>query len=206
MYISFVRLGAIALSFVCLCAPASANVAMNFTTGFTSAGNPAPNTVHGWQFNVTTTINVTHLGLWDMTLDGFSQDYPIGMYRLSDGQLLTSGTMNTGTGDMVDTWFRYIDTPDVVLSPGEDYVVAYFAQNVGFDPLVYVTPNETFSPEINFVTSRWNDNAGWLFLPGIIVADDRIGPNFMYEVVSVPGPGALALFGLAGVVRRRRRR
>ena len=70
------------------------------------AGTPTPDSGHGWQFDVNGPIVVTHLGLFDDDDDGFSIDFPIGLFRLSDEVLLTSGTMSAGIGDALLDHFR----------------------------------------------------------------------------------------------------
>ncbi len=76
-------------------APAHAEIAVSITGG--GGGTPVADSVHGWEFTVNTDIILTHLGLYDLDLDGFSDDHDIGLFRLGDGMLLTSGTINLVT-------------------------------------------------------------------------------------------------------------
>src|SRR5215475_3194945 len=64
-------------------------------------GYPDAYSLHGWQFVANQAIWVTHLGLFDQLSDGFPADHPIGLFRLSDSLLLTSGTIHQGTGDLL---------------------------------------------------------------------------------------------------------
>jgi len=91
---------------------------------------PVEDSSHGWEFQVNAAITVTRLGLWDMDGLGLFESHDLGLYRISDGALLTSGTLSAGTvNDLVDG-FRYIDTVDVLLSTSESYVIAFHSSRV----------------------------------------------------------------------------
>ena len=160
-------------------APVNADVAVSITGGAIAA--IVADSVHGWKFTVNENITLTHLGLWDQDEDGLDGDHPIGLFRLSDGALLTSGTMSAGTGDALLGGFRYIDVADVPLAPGEDYVLSYYNELVGTDNIVFDATGEVFAPEVNWVQGRFGGNAGGLILPLGEGTDDRYGPNFQFE-------------------------
>ena len=181
-------------------APAHADIAVSITGG--TGGTPVADSVQGWEFTVNTNILLTHLGLYDLDLDGFILAHDIGLFRVSDGALLASGTMSAGTGDPLIDNFRYIDVVDVPLVTGENYVLSYYSATGSGDFVVTNGEGEVFAPEINWVTGRWGAGAGGLILPPNSTGDDRYGPNFQF----VPTPGAIFLFAVAGLAARRRRR
>jgi hypothetical protein len=96
---------------------ALANVALE-VSGPVGTDTPSGGSSHGWEFVANGPITVTQLGLFDYNNDGFQFDRPIGLFRVSDAALLTSGTIHAGTVDMLLAGFRYVDTPDVTLVPG----------------------------------------------------------------------------------------
>lgn len=181
-------------------APAHADVAVSITGG--QGGTRVADSVHGWEFTVNTDITLTHLGLYDRELDGFVHDHPIGLFRVSDGALLTSGTMSAGAGDPLIANFRYIDVADVALSTTENYVLSYYSAEEFGDFVVTDPKGEVFAPEVNWISGRFGGNAGGLIIPPNSTGDDRYGPNFQF----VPTPGAIFLFAVAGLAARRRRR
>ena len=130
-------------------APAHADIAVSITEG--SGGTPADDSVHGWEFTVNSDIILTHLGLYDRDLDGFFNDHDIGLFRLSDGALLASGTMSAGAGDPLIDNFRYIDVADVPLLTTENYVLSYYTAFDSGDFVVTNATGEVFAPEVNWI-------------------------------------------------------
>jgi hypothetical protein len=129
-------------------------------------------------------------------------DYPIGLYRLSDSKLLTTGLVHAGVGDTLIERFRYVDTPDVRLEVGRDYVIAWYTTGAsmgGVDwmfsalPTVFaIDPVITRSPhtrvQLPFMSS------GGLAMPTLIATDHKVGPNFLF----VPEPSAVVVGAIAG--------
>ena len=66
-------------------------------TGSGDGGTPAAGTSHGWTFTANQNLWITDLGLYDSNDDGFDITHDIGLFRESDGLLLTSGTLSSGT-------------------------------------------------------------------------------------------------------------
>ena len=87
--------------------------------------------MHGWEFTAYKSIFVTHLGLFDDNDDGLRLDYPIGLFAVDPPQLLVSGTVHAGTEDTLIDRFRYVDTPDLRLHVGREYLIAYHTPAVG---------------------------------------------------------------------------
>ncbi len=191
-----------------MAAPAHADIALSLTDLSGPFAMPFADTSNGWEFTVNTAITLTHLGFFDSDLDGLAFDHPIGLYRVSDGALLTSGTMSAGEVDPLTGNFRYIDVADVELSTDENYVLAVYSVQDLWPPDYWMMrlTDEVWAPEINYLGSLWSEpGAGGLILPPNEASGmnpDRIGPNFKF----IPAPGAICLFALAGLAARRRRR
>lgn len=153
---------------------------------------PGSDTVHGWEFSVNSQVIVTHLGLFDDNGDGLGTEHPIGVFRIGDSQLLSSGVLSAGSSDTLVDSFRYVDTPDVVLEPGELYVVAFYSSQPLSDRLyAEVTPPISVHQLVNFVSEgRSAFLTGGLVLPTTIQPDSRIGPNFLFQV---PEPSTIVL-------------
>ena len=91
---------------------------------------PQGGTIHGWSFEVSTPVLVTHLGLYDSFQDGFAAEHPVGLWK-SDGGLLADVTMQAGTSNPLTDWFRFaaIDLPDQpILVPGITYVLGFYTE------------------------------------------------------------------------------
>jgi len=194
-----------------VCGPTFADTAVDFNLAGSVWGSPIGGSNHGWQFTVNQGITVSHLGLYDYPPDGFSADHPIGLWRLNDGTLLTSGTMHAGTVDPLTNHFRYIDVPDVQLSIGVNYVIGYYSYSDNSDKAITKAAGLQVSPAINLVVSRW-DTSGQFQMPMNITPDedefgdpqpnpDAFGPNFKFEV---PEPMTLLLLSLGGLLLHRR--
>ena len=80
----------------------------------------------GWGFSVTAQQSVSELGYYDFEQNGLISDHEVGLFRVSDMNLLTSGIVTTG--DPLDGYFRYTNVESILLNPGELYFIA------GFDP------------------------------------------------------------------------
>ena len=183
-----------------------ANVALEVTG--TPVESPSANSNHGWEFVANSPITVSRLGLYDYNNDGFEIDREIGLFRLSDSALLTSGTIHAGTVDTLIDGFRYIDTPDVTLAAGSSYMVTFFSAASGYNDLFFggftVPTTMTVDPAITYVQAYWGWPEATFGIPGHPTTDPRIGPNFLFNegTPAVPAPGAILLAGIgAGLVR-----
>lgn len=189
--------------------PILADVAVSFS-GYSDIGWPVAGSNHGWQFTVNEPIVVTHLGLFDeYTADGFEIEHPIGIWRLSDSELLASGTMSVGTVDPLLDDFRYIDIPDIALSVAVDYVIGFYSVSSLADKVILKADDLQVDPAINIVVRRWDGSGGFQmpaniyeWQPGEPYAPDCFGPNFQF----IPEPATVLLLALGGLTLLRRHR
>lgn len=159
--------------------PGDPDIAVSISGG-DSFGTPIGYSVHGWEFTLNSDIILTHLGLYDHDLDGFILDHDIGVFRLSDGALLTTGTMSVGTGDPLIDNFRYINVADVPLVTTENYVLSNYTALPDGDVAVDDATDEVFAPEVNWISGRWGVDVGGLIIPPNSTTADRYGPNFQF--------------------------
>jgi hypothetical protein len=179
-------------------------------------GSPNAGISHGWEFTVNQTIEVTHLGMVDvgpagyppgLNQDGFQIAHPLGIFRISDGALLTSGAVSPGTGDELIGYARYVPVPHVLLTPGESYVMTMYSATADFPQVDFISiwmSAISPAPEINYVVGRYSDPSAELKLPENIhgLPNAFFGPNFLFVV---PEPAGILLMAIAGVLIRRRR-
>ena len=202
----------------------SAAIAFSVVWGIAGAGTAEPvlsivsgapggyavqNSTHGWRFTANSPIVVTHLGLFDDNTDGFRTDHPIGIFN-SGGALLTSGIVHAGTGDALIDRFRYVDTPDLQLVTGRQYVIAWYTDILAPSSSDYwftqISDGEfSVSPVITRIPNRLSKGStGGLTLPTtVIVNDEAIGANFLF---AVPEASSLALLAIGCAVIPIRRR
>lgn len=176
----------------------------------TGDGSNDNNWTLGWQFSVSSTINVTALGVYDSGQNGLAESHAIGIWN-SSGSLLASLTIAAGGGTL-DNYFRFQNlTTALNIGPG-NYVVG---ARMGSEN--YISSQNgaviTTAPGITFIQDRYINSAS-LALPtstDVGTAAGWFGANFQFtEVSAVPEPstyiaGALLLlpFG-AHTIRRLR--
>ena len=192
---------------------AHAEIAVEILSGASDNVFPSGGTTHGWQFSVTASIEVTHLGLYDRFLDGFALAHPVGLWD-DEGVALAQDVLGPGTGDLLIDNFRYADITDntapggqgVILSPGVTYTVGFYtATFVQSDGMVIFNGFHTINPLINYVGFGVSDFTAGLQMPtGPNPGFHRFGPNLQFNVV--PAAGAAALLVTLPFTRRARTR
>ena len=168
------------------------------TTGAT--GTNSDQTV-GWAFDVNTDITVTSLQWFDDNGDGLTISHEVAIWT-DTGVQLTKAVIPAGTAALLrDGQWRTVKIPELTLSAGQRYVIGGFN---GFNAVDRIAAGVTQSvvPEISWVESRFSGINGILEIPiGISLFNGIYGPSFQ-----IPGPPALPLLGLAGLMGTRRRR
>jgi hypothetical protein len=165
--------------------------------------------LYGWEFSVGSSIQVVRLGVGDQNSDGLAIAHDVGIFRVSDGQLLASATVPAGTSGILDNGFRYVDLgTSLLLTPGE-YAIAMTMPQGNADLQLILANSVTTASPVTWVTSRF-DAGSVLALPTLQGAfnDGMFGPNFQFQAAAaVPEPATLAVFGAvaAGAFGVRRR-
>ncbi|VAV99745.1 hypothetical protein MNBD_ALPHA02-29 [hydrothermal vent metagenome] len=200
----------IGLSFVSL---ATQNAAAIPVPAWTTINGNGVQSFQNWSFGQrftvgTQNITVTSLGAYDYLGDGFSNNFgiPVGIFRESDGALLTN--KNVLETDTLEGNFRFTDITSLMLMANTEYRVV--AQTFGnlYNTAVF---NWTVNPAITL------GNYGYCQSSMLVKCDDITGndiiwmANFKFttgNMATVPEPAPLAILGLGliglGLARRRR--
>lgn len=161
-------------------------------------------------------IQVTQLGYWDSGADGIvsAAGIEVGIYRVSDQQLVTSGTIPTGAEANLENGFRWITLGSAVtLDAGAQYVVAAFKGTPSDVQKLVITSEVTVHSGVTLQGAYYNFTADPLTLhyPDLVDtlwpgAEGNIGANFQFNVVPEPqtmlGAAGLGLMLFAAWRRR----
>lgn len=186
-------------------------VAVSIDVGANPLGQSVNTQTLGWDFTTTEPIIVTQLGLFDAGLNGFAESHRIGIWTIS-GTLLVDGTVSAGTGNPLLDQFRYVQVPEILLTPGS-YVIG--AQYTAFsaDQLPTAVDSVLSDPRIVFSGPRFGLGASFPF-PNVDQGpgNNHFGPNFQFReagaVVPEPSTVLLLIVGIVSVwagrcIRRR---
>ena len=159
----------------------------------------------GYNFDVTSPFTVTYLGFWDDGGNGLSESHQIGLWD-PFGNLLATGTVDAGTGNLLVDSHRLVSIAPITLSIGAGYRVA---AETGYENFNW-GGTLTDAPGIVYTSSAWCYGAA-LQDPTCGYADGSngyFGGNFAGLESSVPEPASIALLatGLVGVFGAARRR
>jgi hypothetical protein len=173
----------------------------------------------GWEFSVSTPINVLSLGVLGKA-GSFNTPHEVGIFRVSDGALLTSTVVTNASALDTLSSFRYQSVTSTLLSAGENYRIGAL-----FTPGASAITDRYSIDCTSFVNAGAITYVGGRFLPSSVLsnptsvdpdplAKSYFSANFRFEPVSAttaPEPGTLALIAVGGVglatrLRLRRRK
>jgi len=168
---------------------------MDFSGGQQFSVGSFPNV--GWQFNVTTTVTLTALGIMDIGPNGLTDQHQVGLWN--DGGTLLAQTTITNASTVVASAYgsgRWLfnDIAAQILAPGT-YVVGAFYPTTA-DQVIGSATGFTTVPQITFAASR-TSNTNSFAQPGVygLVEPGVFGPNFQVSA-AVPEPASLLLLGV----------
>jgi hypothetical protein len=162
----------------------------------------------GFEFTANSAITVTQLGLFDGLQDELRDSHAVGLWD-SNGNLLVSTVIPSGTVATLNDKFRFVPVTPTHLVAGQNYLIGAVFPSTNLDDLLFPGDAIGFAtaPEISFVQTRFAFGATLSFPAG--VNGDMpayFGPNFQFA--SVPEPATFGLLGLAlaglGFSRRKR--
>jgi Domain of unknown function (DUF4082) len=161
------------------------------------------NVTVGFQFTANANLTINALGFYDHNQDGLTTSHDVGIFD-TNGTLLNSTSVSSGTAGALDGKFRYAAVPSFTLTSGQSYIIAGLANgqdgytygNVGTtilglttNPTISISPLASlflYAPSFSFPT----DNYGYDLYPMV---------NFKFEepsISSVPLPAAFPLLGI----------
>jgi len=171
------------------------------------AGSDDRDFMIGWEFSVSTPVQITGLAYWDEEEDGLGEAHRVGVFDSATGSLLVDAVVPAGAGAPLLDGYRY--TPTSYLLPVGRYVVG--GQQGSDVDRVLLGGNSTITwPGITFVQHRELPTSSFVMPTNASSSVGLFGPNLIVGE-PIPEPGTLALLGagllsLAGLARIRRRK
>lgn len=110
----------------------------------------------GWEFTVSTPVEVTALGQWDRDGNGLSNPATIALFDKDTEVLLRTATVEAGQGPTLENQFRLADLDEPLpLQPGKSYLIASNVGDTVFrtDGFGGVSSEITSAPEVEIL--RW---------------------------------------------------
>jgi len=171
-----------------------------FGTQTRPIGNGGGGITVGFQFTLTSSIEVTELGLWDQDGAPLTISHEIGLWS-STGTLLDSATVGSGTsGTLVDGEFRFVAATPLTLAAG-----TYDLGEGSADTFIDFSNSGNASGVIPFVSAvstssaAYTSSAPFGFPGGPVGGNGYVGPNLEFTAVSAPEPSSLATLSLVGM-------
>jgi hypothetical protein len=173
-------------------------------TGGVSVSDPRTFMV-GWQFSVSSALQVDGLSYWDANGDGLVESHQVAIFN-SAGVSLVSAIIPSGTGSTLVSGFRTVAV-SFLLTPGT-YVIGGQSPS-GSDATLIEATSVTTVPGVTYLQERELNTSAFVVPTANAPGTERgiFGPNF--TVTATPEPGSLSLMFAAGIgvlaaFRRRR--
>lgn len=157
----------------------------------------------GMNFDVLSSINVTHLGAFDSLQNGFSSEIKVGVFDRNTKTLVTEVAFFNGTNNVLIGQSRFVDIVDVELGIGNYLIVAQGFNETDRNGTAFfggsIPTVNTGNGLISFVgEASYGDQQDFEY--PLMVDEFRANRydagTFQYEAVSnVPVPAAMWLFG-----------
>ena len=180
--------------------------AVSFTNA-TFVADAAPYSL-GWDFTLNQDVLVTHLGYYDRGNNGLVQNHHVGIFRVSDQQLLVSNTVFTtdplAVGDAPEGFYRYHDIADFLLTTGITYrIVATTSSSDGYAYDGY--QGFASHPALATVGNGYWRSTVDLEFPSNLNGPIYAGPNMLLDAIPEPASVGLLAVGALLVFRHARR-
>lgn len=180
-------------------------VESTYNPGGTYYSMPIDST-YGWRFAVgDTPISVTHLGYFDVGLDGLNDSHMVGIWD-STGTLMTQATVPSGTDGTLVGSYRFTLAAPATLDANTTYFIGGHSPSASDTVIAFESP-QIYADEISYQTATYSQVTGFSSPDTAFSGSHGVfGPNFQFT--PVPEPHHYAMFtglGLAGFFFIRRR-
>jgi hypothetical protein len=159
----------------------------------------------GYEFSLSTTLDVSALGFFDADDDGLFDAHDVGIFA-ADGTLLASATLPSGTGATLQDGFRFVSIPDLVLAPGI-YRIGAQGNETSLDEFLLTQSGSTTIGGLTLGAAFYGFGAALTFptAQADYATEGFFGPNFQATRVPEPATLTLTVLALTGALRRARR-
>jgi hypothetical protein len=150
----------------------------------------------GWSITMKDDLHLFALCLFDDSQNGLAESHDVGIWD-SNGSLLASTTIQSGTVDPLDSQFRVVPVSPITFLAGQTYYIGALFLD-GTDNLIFpdgTIVNFATAPEMTFDANQYVAG-GTLSFPfnSVGTAPGYFGPNFEFIPVNTPEPASLVLF------------
>lgn len=156
--------------------------------------------LYGWFFDLSAPVDVTALGVGDSSGAALTVSHDVGIFAVSDQDLLLSATVPAAGGTYLDG-FLYVGVTPTLL-PAGDYVIVMTMPNGNADDQSILNTSETTSAPVTYVNSAFDVGSSLAYPTDVgAFAIGMFGPNFTFAGSAIPEPStwAMMLLGFAGL-------